>query len=336
MSINIYVLNLEGGFYYVGKTNDIAKRYQQHLDGKGSSWTKIHKPLSISEIKPCTSTMDEDKYTKEYMIKYGIDKVRGGSYVKEELDDEHIKMLQKELWGSQDLCTKCGRKGHFIKNCHYKKDVNGNVINELNELLPTNINMTVLKTAIAAAISIVTETMTETAPKKQELKVEDIESFNCKYCNKEFDTKKSKTYHENLKCKNKPEKGTEAITESASKNKNVKVEEKVETFNCKYCNKEFDTKKSKTFHENIRCKDKPKKGCDICGHDNHDSSKCYASKDVNGNKIEELWQCNYCDKEFSDEEKCEKHEKICGKSSKVPICYVCKNYGHYANQCYEK
>ena len=72
MTTNIYVLNLEGGFYYVGKTNDIAKRYQQHLDGKGSSWTKIHKPLSISEIKPCTSAMDEDKYTKEYMIKYFV------------------------------------------------------------------------------------------------------------------------------------------------------------------------------------------------------------------------------------------------------------------------
>jgi len=25
MTTNIYILNLEGGYYYVGKTNDIAK-----------------------------------------------------------------------------------------------------------------------------------------------------------------------------------------------------------------------------------------------------------------------------------------------------------------------
>jgi predicted GIY-YIG superfamily endonuclease len=291
MTTNIYVLKLEKDFYYVGKTTDIAKRYQQHLDGKGSAWTKIHKPVSILEIKPSTSAMDEDKYTKEYMIKYGIDKVRGGSYVKEELDDAHMKLLQKELWSSQDLCTRCGRKGHFIKNCSYKKDVNGNVINDIDELLPSNINMTVLKTAIAAAVSIVTETMTEASPK----------------------------------------------------NKNVKVEEKVETFNCKYCNREFESKKGKTFHENLKCKNKPEKniekGCDICGHTNHDSSNCYASKDVNGNKIEEVlvWECDYCDKEFSDEEKCEKHETKCEKTSKkLPICFVCKKPGHYANQCYAR
>jgi hypothetical protein len=35
-------------------------------------------------IKNCSS-FDEDKYVKEYIAKYGIDKVRGGSYVTNDL-----------------------------------------------------------------------------------------------------------------------------------------------------------------------------------------------------------------------------------------------------------
>lgn len=51
------------------------------------------------------------------MIKYGIDNVRGGNYVKIELDIEEKKILQSELWGVKDLCKSCGQSGHFIKSC---------------------------------------------------------------------------------------------------------------------------------------------------------------------------------------------------------------------------
>ena len=37
---NIYILKLEGGNYYVGKTDNPTKRYQEHVEGKGSAWTK--------------------------------------------------------------------------------------------------------------------------------------------------------------------------------------------------------------------------------------------------------------------------------------------------------
>jgi len=123
---NIYVLKLQGGKYYVGKSNDVIGRYQQHMSGQGSAWTKKHKPISLVESRDGVSPLMEDMVTKEYMAKYGIDNVRGGAYVTEELDEVQHYSLEKELWAASDCCTECGRKGHWAKDCYAKSDVNGN------------------------------------------------------------------------------------------------------------------------------------------------------------------------------------------------------------------
>jgi len=125
---NIYILKLQSGKYYVGKTDNIDDRIQQHSNGVASFWTKKYKFISVEQIIPNASDFDEDKYTKEYMLKYGIDNVRGGAYVTEELEDIQQYAIQKELWGAKNLCTQCGRSGHFVKNCYAKTDVNGNDI----------------------------------------------------------------------------------------------------------------------------------------------------------------------------------------------------------------
>jgi len=125
---NIYIIRCEGDRYYIGKTNDLERRRQQHLNGTASAWTKKYKPISIEKIIPNASHFDEDKYTKEYMSKYGIDKVRGGSYVEIELDDFQKEILNREIWGAKDLCKQCGRSGHFIKDCYAKTDSSGNKI----------------------------------------------------------------------------------------------------------------------------------------------------------------------------------------------------------------
>ena len=125
---NIYVIRLEGGRYYVGKSDNVHKRYQQHLNGSGSAWTKKYKPISLEKTIQNVSSFEEDKVTKEYMAKYGIDKVRGGSYVEIELSEFHTEALKMEIWAAKDLCTQCGRAGHFVKDCYAKTDASGNKI----------------------------------------------------------------------------------------------------------------------------------------------------------------------------------------------------------------
>ena len=123
---NIYVLKLEGGRYYVGKTDNLKKRLEQHARGNGSAWTKKYTPLSIVKTMKDVSPFEEDKVTKEYMAKYGVDKVRGGAYVSVVLDDDQHRSLERELFAVQDKCVHCGRPGHFVNDCYAKTDVHGN------------------------------------------------------------------------------------------------------------------------------------------------------------------------------------------------------------------
>lgn len=117
MSVTIYILLLEGDNIYVGRTTNMTKRYQEHLSGKGSAWTQKHKLIRKLEEYPNSDVFDEDKYVKKYMHLYGINKVRGGSYSEVILDADKIAAIENEFRGALDQCMKCGKKGHFIKNC---------------------------------------------------------------------------------------------------------------------------------------------------------------------------------------------------------------------------
>src|SRR6266446_5937610 len=88
---DVYVLECEQGKYYVGKTTNIEKRINDHLNGNGSQWTKTYKPKPepIKVYKDC-SAFDEDKYTIEMMSIYGIDNVRGGTFTQMKLGDDDI------------------------------------------------------------------------------------------------------------------------------------------------------------------------------------------------------------------------------------------------------
>ena len=48
----LYVLELTNKKYYIGKTTDVIRRYEEHKSGKGSAWTSKYKPLSLIESKP--------------------------------------------------------------------------------------------------------------------------------------------------------------------------------------------------------------------------------------------------------------------------------------------
>jgi hypothetical protein len=90
-----------------------------------SFWTKKYKPVAIDKVIENVSPFEEDKMTKEYMSIHGINNVRGGSYVKEILDSTEMELIKKEIWGAKNLCMRCGRDSHFIKNCYAKTDIYG-------------------------------------------------------------------------------------------------------------------------------------------------------------------------------------------------------------------
>lgn len=133
---NIYILRLQGGHYYIGKSNNPMKRYEEHLRGNGSSWTRLYKPIACERVIENVSAFDEDKYTKEYMAKHGIEKVRGGTYVETELSQEQVDNLQKEIWAAQDKCTRCGRSGHFVDACFATTKCDGDEIEDVEYVWP--------------------------------------------------------------------------------------------------------------------------------------------------------------------------------------------------------
>ena len=52
------------------------------------------------------------------MAKYGIENVRGGNYSQIILDDYKIKALNDEFSTVTNVCFRCKRAGHFIKDCY--------------------------------------------------------------------------------------------------------------------------------------------------------------------------------------------------------------------------
>jgi predicted GIY-YIG superfamily endonuclease len=120
----IYVLECEDNRYYIGKTSNPSFRIEQHKNGVGAVWTQKYKPIKVIETIETTDALDEDKITKKYMMKYGIEFVRGGSYTKIELDDWMIKSLEHEFLSAKDICYKCKEKGHFAKECSLNNQFN--------------------------------------------------------------------------------------------------------------------------------------------------------------------------------------------------------------------
>jgi hypothetical protein len=113
----IYILKLEDGKYYIGKSANVERRFADHMSGNGSAWTRKHPPIEIEKVIKNISNFDEDKFTKEYMAIHGINNVRGGSYVTLELSADQQKFLKREIWGAQDRCARCGDETHFISQC---------------------------------------------------------------------------------------------------------------------------------------------------------------------------------------------------------------------------
>ena len=121
-SSSVYILRLKCEKYYVGKTNkSVNERFLEHLNGDGSKWTEKYEPIEVLKTYENCNNYDEDKYTIEMMGKYGIENVRGGSFVSFELSKEEIEVISKMIKSGNNSCFLCGKQGHFIRDCPQKK-----------------------------------------------------------------------------------------------------------------------------------------------------------------------------------------------------------------------
>lgn len=121
---SVYVLELErdertqSPNFYVGKSKRVQTRFEQHRAGTGSEWTKIHKPVALSEVIP--GSEDENRIVAKYAAIYGIDHVRGGTFSQVNLSDAKKRMLQDLICDMTDRCFCCQGVGHFAKDCPVK------------------------------------------------------------------------------------------------------------------------------------------------------------------------------------------------------------------------
>lgn len=116
----VYILRLKYGKYYVGKTTNPNFRIENHFKYSGSEWTKKYKPIEILDIKENCDEYDEDKITIKCMNEYGIENVRGGTFVNFTLSEAMIDVLKQMINGVNDRCFICSSTNHYAKDCPCK------------------------------------------------------------------------------------------------------------------------------------------------------------------------------------------------------------------------
>lgn len=126
--INVYILELISSKYYVGRSSNVNFRVTEHFKNKGSAWTTKYKPINILKIYENCDVYDEDKYTIKMMAKYGIENVRGGTFVRINLSVGEIEVITKMINNASDKCFNCYLSNHFITRCPYDKIKNKEMI----------------------------------------------------------------------------------------------------------------------------------------------------------------------------------------------------------------
>lgn len=128
----VYVLSAQDGYFdtvpitmhsivcYVGKSNDIGMRLQQHAGGNdGSALIVRQNPYLNKRVPTLTTALDggaawEFVETMHRMRQHGISHVRGGCFATPTID---FRMAFRLICAHFDLCHNCGMEGHFTAGC---------------------------------------------------------------------------------------------------------------------------------------------------------------------------------------------------------------------------
>ena len=121
----VYVLRLQKNRYYVGRTTDVNRRFQEHKKGgaKSAVWTREYKPIGTGPMAVFKSERkyDEHMYTLLFMSRFGINNVRGSVYSQLVLPTTTMSLIRDLLSSVDDLCYVCGSAEHMATDCTMDK-----------------------------------------------------------------------------------------------------------------------------------------------------------------------------------------------------------------------
>ena len=63
----LYMLECGDGSFYTGITNDVARRFKMHQEGRGSRYTKTHRPVKLLYQEKCANR--SRALVREYAVK---------------------------------------------------------------------------------------------------------------------------------------------------------------------------------------------------------------------------------------------------------------------------
>ena len=124
----VYVLRLRThGCYYVGLSQNVAKRIDRHHGGKGAAFVKMCDGVEGVEA-PITANSGalidwEKNELLTRMMRHGYNRVRGWELTQcRPLDANDIEFVKRCIFGmptdnGNGRCRKCGRNGHFCDAC---------------------------------------------------------------------------------------------------------------------------------------------------------------------------------------------------------------------------
>jgi len=124
----VYVVKLDNGTIYVGKSKDMHERLQKHMKGNSAMWCKSNGSSDVRVLPTETPRLDdlslwEQQETLLQMVRHGPNKVRGWIFTKDTpLTNDEINVIYRMIVDRTDSCFKCGAYGHYSNRCKATSD----------------------------------------------------------------------------------------------------------------------------------------------------------------------------------------------------------------------
>jgi hypothetical protein len=124
-STQVYVLQLQGGFIYVGQSSNVKRRIKQHMDGRGAVFTKRYTPTGIllprlGNIEGAGDSGERQEVLLQ-MRMHGMQRVRGWKYVNNSLSVSDVADIRSNWIEMFNLCRICMAEGHMASSCKKRK-----------------------------------------------------------------------------------------------------------------------------------------------------------------------------------------------------------------------